>query len=69
MLAEGEGDMIFNLSVLTRKLKTIEHSIKPGETEKVLLHHTFSYCNSKLEGNSSISSSSKIHMLQSQINK
>ena len=65
MLAEGEGDMIFNLSVLTRKLKTIEHSIKPGETEKVLLYHTFSPCNSGLEGNGSISSSSKIHILQS----
>ena len=63
MLAESEGNMIFNLSALTRKLKTIEHGIKPGETGMVLLHYTFSRCSSELEGNSSISSSFKIYIL------
>ena len=43
MLAVGEGDRIFNLSALTRKLKTTEHGIKPRETEVVLLHDTFSH--------------------------
>lgn len=33
MPAMGEGDRVFNLSALTRKLKTIEHGIKPGETD------------------------------------
>lgn len=33
----GEGDKIFNVSALTRKLKTIEPSIKSGETETEFL--------------------------------